>query len=168
MAIHRPDFGDGESRAIVPADPQPINLDAVPAGGVVDGLTMLASMQAQKESADVVPGNFLGPDIRRSWEREGGVDFNLKAAQDRAGRILGAADDAPGLRAAFDGLPNGIQNKIFDCLRLSPRHGPDAALGMLDLIESQLTADERATAEAWLSKRTPGQRQAILYGLGAR
>jgi hypothetical protein len=164
MPIERPDFGDGESRSVVPAA-QPVDLDALPAGSVVSGETLLASVQAEKPAAT---GNGISAELRKTWEREGGFELHLKAAQDRANQILGPADDANALRSHFDTLPAGIQGKIFDVLRLSPSRSPDAGFRLINQIESTLTPQELTIAEAWLSKLTPAQKNAIIRGMGGR
>jgi hypothetical protein len=59
------------------------------------------------------------------------------------------------LQASFDTLPESIQTKVFDVLRLSPGKGNDAGIAMLDLIEQSLTPAELETAEAWLKDLSP-------------
>jgi hypothetical protein len=164
MPIERPDFGDGESRNVVPAA-QPVDLDALPAGSVISGETLLASVEAEKPATT---GNGISAELRKTWEREGGFDLHLKAAQERANHVLGAADDANALRSHFDTLPASIQSKVFDVLRLSPSRSPNAGLRLINQIESTLTPQELTIAEAWLSKCTPAQKSAIIRGMGSR
>jgi hypothetical protein len=164
MPIERPDFGDGESRSVVPAA-QPVDLDALPAGSVISGETLLASAKAEGKPSE---GGGISAELRKSWGREGGFELHLKAAQDCANHVLGAADDANALRSHFDTLPASVQSKVFDVLRLSPSRSPDAGFRLINQIESTLTPQELAIAEAWLAKCTPAQKSAIVRGMGAR
>jgi hypothetical protein len=123
-----------------------------------------AEVQLPAENAGAAIG--LGPDLVETWEREGGYQQNLARAQATATKIL-SVEGVGDLQEKFDaGLPQSIQNKVYDSLRLSPSHGPNAALMRLDQIEKSLTPDELATAEKWLKSLTPEQSRALLFGLG--
>jgi hypothetical protein len=65
------------------------------------------------------------------------------------------------LSASFDGLPESIQTKVFDVLRLSPGN----AGATLDLIEQSLTPSELDTAEAWLKDLSPETALAVVKSL---
>jgi hypothetical protein len=96
------------------------------------------------------------------WANEGGVEHNLKRAQENATRVLEAVPDAAGLQSAFDGLPDSIQTKVFDVLRLSPGRGRDAGFALLDRIERTLTPSELETAETWLKDLRPSSSTTLI------
>jgi hypothetical protein len=113
-------------------------------------------------------GRFIAPEmaqLRETWDKEGGYEFNLKAAQAAAEAILSRVPDPQDLSAHFDYLPVGIQAKIMDVLRLQPSRRTTAN-DMLLLIEDSLTPQELATAREWVGQMSPEHHAAILDVLG--
>jgi hypothetical protein len=47
-------------------------------------------------------------------------------------------EDRTGFQAKFDGVPDAVQSKVMDVLRLSPNHGSNAAALRLEAIEKSL------------------------------
>jgi hypothetical protein len=103
--------------------------------------------------------------LRETWDKEGGYEFNLKAAQTAATAILSRIPDPADLSAHFDTLPVGVQAKIMDVLRLQPSKRTTANASLL-LIEDSLSPAELATLRTSASQLMPEHREAILDVLG--
>jgi hypothetical protein len=63
-------------------------------------------------------GSGLDPDLLSQWERQGGVAYHLKTAQDAARAALDTLepDEAQALTDSFDQLPSSAQTSIFGFL----------------------------------------------------
>jgi hypothetical protein len=111
------------------------------------------------------PLGHLDPELRERWDAEGGAEYHMQQAQGTAMRILGAVSDPEDLSAHFDTLPQSIQNKVFDVLRLS-QSKRTTANDLLLTLELLLTPDELATARTWVRQLAPEHHEAIIAGLG--
>jgi hypothetical protein len=67
-------------------------------------------------------GSALDKDLLATWERQGGVAFHLKTAQDTARAAMGALapDEAQELMDSFDRLPVSAQTTVFGFLAIKP------------------------------------------------
>ena len=151
MAIHRPDFGDGESRTIAPLPAQPINLDAVRPGQVVDGETMLASVQARATARSRRPPSQptgLDPELVKDMTHSAdGYDAQLESMKHSAERILDSVSNRDAFTRHFDSLSPSIQTKAYRALM----RNPGASLtDVMDRVEPQLTLAEAYEAEKWV------------------
>jgi hypothetical protein len=111
-------------------------------------------------------GEVLEP-LLRTWDNEGGREALLTQAKSAASNVLDAAGNSSvRLLDHFDGLPDAIQTKAFDVMRLTPRQGEDGVLDRLDQFERSLTPQEWPIVERWAKQLTPAEWKAIVYGLG--
>jgi hypothetical protein len=150
-----------ESKAVATTEPGAIQRadwtgeEAQPQGGE----------DVQLPSSDPGVAIGLGPDLVARWNREGGFEHNLRAAQATATKVLSLADDPDGLTASFDKLPSELQSKIFDNLRLSAPYGQNGATLRLEAIVSQCTGSEIQALQSWWNGLTERQQDAIFAGL---
>ena len=76
---------------------------------------------ASKEDSQY-DGSALDKDLLAQWERQGGVAYHLKTAQDAARAAMDALepDEAQALMGSFDQLPASAQTSIFGFLAVEP------------------------------------------------
>jgi hypothetical protein len=118
------------------------------------------------------PGQFrvtsdgFDPALRETWSREGGFEQNLVRAATAAQDILSRAPDPDTLQFKFDQqLPERIQNKIYDHLRIQPAKGRGRA--MIEAFERSLSDEDLDTFVDWFEALDDGEQRAIrdyLYG----
>jgi hypothetical protein len=146
MAIHRPDFGDGEGRAVVPA--QPINLDTVRPGEIIDGETMLASVQAQPQRSPASQATGLDPELVKDMTHSAdGYDAQLESMKHSAERILDSVGNRDAFTRHFDSLSPSIQTKAYRALMRNPGA---SLVDVMDRVEPQLTLAEAYEATQWV------------------
>ena len=143
------DWGPGgESRSLVPAEPASTDPDTLPAPDA-----LVAEMRGDLPSGDAE----LDPELKKTWEREGGYEQNLARAQAAATDILARSPD---LEAKFERLPESIQSKAFDHLRLGVAKG--RGIAAIAAFESRLTDQELAIYTNWVAGLTLEERRAIV------
>jgi len=144
----------------LPADQDTIDASIIESGALTPA--EIAEMRGQAPGAGVN----LDPDLRETWEKQGGFEKNLERAQGTATRILEASGDADALQAHFDGLPAVIQTKVFDFLRLEPDKRPGSAIDLIAAFEGSLRPAEKEIYRNWVAGLSEGQRAAIIVGIG--
>ena len=144
----------------------------MPAGTVdVDSLPAPADLLAEMHG-DLTPalipegwvsaeaGRDLSPELRATWEKEGGFEHNFAQAWGAASNILSRVSDPASLQARFDALPVSIQNKVFDQMRMPPARNRGAAA--LKALSARLTPAERQTFLTWVDGLSEEEDEAIM------
>ena len=101
-------------------------------------------------------------ELRQTWEREGGYEFNLQRAQQTTQAIVAlAGDDGPGLVASVDALPSEVQPLIHDLLRLQPTGNPAVTDRIIDDRFRRIPRQHKPAVKAWWDSLTENQVIAI-------
>jgi hypothetical protein len=135
------DWGDGKHTSfLVPAETGSDNANL--AGDWGDGSR--SSYLEEEATPEFLPANVgeveVDPELRATWEKEGGYERNLAQAQAGAKNILECMESPKWFQARFDALPASIQLTVFDHLRMAPQRG--RADAVLDAIEQRLSPAE--------------------------
>jgi hypothetical protein len=162
MGIDRPDWGDGSGKSsgvVVPDSSSPVPTEKHADWG--DGERTSYLVEQTPEYLPAGAGEDLDPALVERRGKEGGVERNLAQARAAAEDIMGRTEDGDTLMFKFDNqLPQSIQNKIFDALRISPAKGRGQAA--IKAFEDSLDDREIAIWAEWVDGLYPDERAAII------
>jgi len=180
MSIERPTFNyDNQGNSLVPAEAD--NLPADPAHTTAL-INATEDARSPVESSAPVPtkgrgwsgnpdwdkprnqaGQFITKsenELRQTWDAEGGYAVNATRVMQAEQSILSMSDNPGALQTAFNELPQSIQLKAADVMRLSAGY-KDGGAGKWLQFEDSLTPSELATFKTWWRKLPQSDRDAI-------
>jgi hypothetical protein len=182
--VDRPDWNfDNSGNAVVPADnlPAPAEVQRqietmdgppptvkstpnVPAKNVSKLADWNYDNQGNEKPRDSQGKYITASDaqLRAQWDKEGGFAQNAARVMQVEQTILGLSENAEALRSHIATLPESIQLKAADHLRLTASHGPLGGVLKFEAFCDSLSPSEWETFQGWWRKLSRGDQDAIL------
>ena len=104
-------------------------------------------------------------ELRQQWEKEGGYAQNVARVQAVEAKILSLSENPEALQSHIATLPEAIQLKAADVMRLPTGYGPDGGAIKLEIFLDSLSPSEWQTFEGWWRGLSRGNQDCILAAI---
>jgi hypothetical protein len=118
--------------------------------------------QARNEHGRFVTA--LEGELRQVWSEEGGYEVNRDRVLSVEHTMLSLSENPAALQTAMNELPNAIQLKAANIMRLSTGYGPNGGVMKLIQFEDSLTSSEQQQFKEWFAKLGEADQNAIIAG----